>query len=608
MHLKLEMMRPSSEIWLKMTLVFCLLFAFFAVNAQSFRKKEIRDFQKMKNNYGNAVADYDLDGDLDVFIVAFDPFDPNLPQTWSRLLKNSGNGGFEDVTVEAGFRIQSPGSITPRNKIGASWGDYDNDGYPDLFLTHTGSTQLYRNEGNGKFRDVSAASQIAPCTECFNNGSIWWDYNNDKYLDIYISDFRNPNLLYRNRGDGTFENVTNATGLGDAGATWSSLPFDANKDGWQDLLVLNDFGLSNFYESIQGNSFVNKTKEYGLENKGDAMGGTVGDCNNDGHFDIYITNISEFQPNPLFMGTDSGPFVNRAEENRVEVGHWAWGTHFFDADHDGDEDLYLVNGWPGFDHNNKFFKNLYSEGRSGFVDWSEQSSTNGASHGMSTEVFDYDNDGDLDILVSNTNDSPYFYENIGAPGRNWLQVELEGKASNRNAFGAVVSAWAGNKFFQRFHHGTGIMMQSVKPVHIGLGSVSVVDSLIIDWPGGHREIFYGIEPDQKIKIVENTGLVSGTTVITSASDVDHLNDHGLKVYPTPFTELLNIEFDNSIQGRLKWKVYTMEGKYILGNQESMNSNNRVVIDLSGEVLRSGVYYLALDLEGVRYSLRVIKAQ
>ncbi|MEM6633214.1 MAG: FG-GAP-like repeat-containing protein [Bacteroidota bacterium] len=600
-------MEERTFIWRKMTLVGGLIGLSLSLGAQSFRLQEVRDLQQMKHNYGNAVADYDLDGNLDVFIVAFDSFDPSSPQTWSRLLKNYGNGRFEDVTLEAGFANQHRRSEGLDNKMGASWGDFNNDGYPDLCLTHIGRIELYQNLGNGKFREVSATSNLTPiCGECVNNSSLWWDYNKDGHLDLYISDGRKANRLYRNEGNGTFEDVTDSTDLGDKGATWSSVPIDVNHDGWLDLLVLNDYGQSTFYESIRGQYFEEKTQAYGLVNPGDAMGATIGDCDSDGYFDMYITNISEFVPNPLFMGTHTGAYVNRAEANRVEVGHWAWGTRFFDADHDGDEDLYLVNGWPGFDSDNKFYKNLYAEGHSGFVDWSRQSSTDGPAHGMSTEVFDYDNDGDLDILVSNTNDAPNLYENIGTSGRNWLQVELEGTESNRNGFGAVLSVWVGDRLFKRFHHGSGIMSQSVKPLHVGLGSTGIVDSLAVHWPSGLQEIYYAILPNQKITLTEGLGEPREEGILTLLEDEILTEERLIRIYPNPFDQGISLRVETQEQGKLTWSLYTLGGAYIQRKELLVSSGKQLRINLAQEHLSRGVYMLRLELNGRRYTQRLIK--
>ncbi|MEM0994063.1 MAG: VCBS repeat-containing protein, partial [Bacteroidota bacterium] len=421
---------------LLLTFILAVVLCTSQTYAQAFQETFIRDLAKMKNNYGNAVADYDQDGDLDIFVVAYEEFERGKPETWSRLLENRGSGWFEDVTVAAGFREQYNHPNRRANKLGAAWGDYDNDGFPDLLLTHAGSVQLYHNKGDGTFEEVPAIAAMEDCPTCVNTSGLWWDYDRDGFLDFYISDYGtfSPNRLYRNLGNGSFQNVTFETGLGDDRSAWSSAAFDVNRDGLLDLYINNDYGFSRLYLNEKGKTFREATNEYGLRNTGNGMGFAIGDYNNDGHFDIYVTNISELLPNPLYTGSASGVFTNEFESQNVGYGNWGWGTHLFDADHDGDEDIYLVNGFEGLIYNNKFFRNNLAQGKADFTDWSVQAACDGIASGMSLEVFDYDEDGDLDMLVSNTNDHPYLYQNTGrASQTNWLQVELEGTTSNRNA-------------------------------------------------------------------------------------------------------------------------------------------------------------------------------
>lgn len=589
--------------------IVCLMIPISSSMAQTFHEVEIRDIAKMQINYGNAVADYDLDGDLDVFIVAYNPFDASDPQTWSRLLENKG-GWFEDVTVDAGFGTQYSGGTAGDNKIGASWGDYDNDGYPDLFLAHGGGTQLYQNNGNKTFSDVSASSNIAPCKVCVNTSGLWWDYDNDGDLDLYISDYQNPNRLFNNQGDGTFKDLSLAAKLDDAGGTWCSIPIDANNDGWLDLYVVNDYGHSRFYINENGNSFRESTTAYGLKNTGNAMGATVGDYNNDGHLDIYITNIAEFQSNPLFAGKASGGFEERALEEGVENGHWAWGTHFFDADHDGDEDLYVVNGWGNLVYNNKFFKNLRSEGEDRYEDWSDIAACDGEANGMGAEVFDYDNDGDLDILVSNTDNKPYFYRNVGqAPGTSWLQVDLEGTVSNRSAIGTRLVAAANGKFWHRFHHGAGIMAQSIKPVHFGLGGAGTVDSLMITWPNGDLETIYDLKANQKVKIIEGVG-VSG--VVTALDPQHNVGSQPVSItaYPNPFYESVEFEVNARRGGTLHLQIYSLQGRKIFELQTNIASQTRWRrswdgIDMTGKNQGAGMYIFHIMLNNERWSGKLL---
>ncbi|MFY0598362.1 MAG: VCBS repeat-containing protein [Cyclobacteriaceae bacterium] len=578
------------------------------LHSQTFQKISLGSTTKIENNFGCAVADYDLDGDLDIFIVASDSYQPSKPETWSRLLNNNGFGRYEDVTADAGFRVQYSSDEFNDKKRGVSWGDYDNDGYPDLFLTHFSNTQLYHNERDGSFKDVSEESGITSCTSCFNNGSLWWDYDNDGDLDIYINDYLEPNRLFRNNGGGTFDEVGTSLKINDKGATWYSIPIDANQDGWMDLYVLNDFGHSRYYVNNEGKSFRESVKSYGLFNTGEAMGATIGDYNGDGFFDIYVTNISEFRPNRLYTGTSSGIFENLAGSYGVEVGHWAWGTCFFDADHDGDEDLYIVNGFQSLSYKNKFYKNLNVEGVDYFKDWSEQSLTDGDAHGMSAEVFDFDEDGDLDILVANTNSSPYLYQNNTASSNSsWIQIELEGTQVNKNAFGSVIKVGAGDRSYQRFYHGSGIMSQSIKPTHLGLGNALIIDSLCIQWPGGNLECIYNVMTNQKIKIKEQEGMIVGLQDAMTVTDIKKNNDFEqdlelVGVYPNPFSERTTLNFKVTSLGSLNFVVCGVDGRKVYQLEKKVNKTGEHTVSWNGigqnkERKKSGIYYYTISFEG-----------
>lgn len=528
----------------------------------------------MNINYGNAVADYDLDGDLDVFIVAYNSFDKNDPSTWSRLLNNRG-GWFEDTTEDAGFSNQH--SISSKNdlKLGVAWGDYDNNGYPDLLLTHQNGTQLYKNNGNGTFTDVSTQANITSCSDnCSNTGGLWWDYDNDGDLDLYLLYLDAENRLFSNNNDGTFSEIEGALNLNDKHRTWSCLPIDVNYDGWMDIYVVNDFGLSRFYLSESGTSFTESTEAYNLINLGCGMGSDIGDYNNDGFFDMYVTNIAETHLNPLYMGIPGAPFENKADIEKVGNGHYGWGTRIFDADNDGDQDIYVVNGDNSLHYKNVFFKNLRSEGENTFENWSNQSEADGISNGMGAEVFDFDNDGYLDILVCNTNSFPYLYENITANPNAWLQVNLQGETVNRNAFGVVVSAFSEEKDFHRLNHGATIMGQSIKPIHFGLGETTKIDSLVVQWSHNISETIYNIEKNQKITIVEGQGMTHGKfyeEVIeeeTPETEEPKSNEIKLITSPNPFSNFINFKINNTSENFLQIEIYSLSGHKVFHNYKA----------------------------------------
>ncbi|MDH3651837.1 MAG: VCBS repeat-containing protein, partial [Saprospiraceae bacterium] len=319
-------------------------FASHSLKSQSFlRVEDAAKIDHVTETNGVAVADYDQDGDLDIFFTGINNFNFNLPNTWNRLLQNQGDGTFKDVTVEAGFEIQyiNGQELAARGeKMGVSWGDYDNDGFPDLFLANSREDQLFRNMRNGTFEDVTQTAGVAGCNDCYTGSGLWWDHDRDGDLDLYVSNLRGPNIMFENNGNGTFSDVTEQLDLaGDIlGITWSSVAVDIGKDGILDLLNMNDTQENQFFEN-RGSVYNEAARAYRLNDEGACMGVAVGDYNNDGFFDIYITNIFSHHPNPLFNNLGDRRFADAAQQQEVDDSGWGWGTHFFDADHDGDEDL-----------------------------------------------------------------------------------------------------------------------------------------------------------------------------------------------------------------------------------------------------------------------------
>ena len=340
------------------------------------------------------------------------------------------------------------------------------------------------------------------------------------------------------------------------------------------MYVVNDFGLSRFYLSESGTSFTESTEAYNLINLGCGMGSDIGDYNNDGFFDMYVTNIAETHLNPLYMGIPGAPFENKTDIEKVGNGHYGWGTRIFDADNDGDQDIYVVNGDNSLHYKNVFFKNLRSEGANTFENWSNQSEADGISNGMGAEVFDFDNDGYLDILVCNTNSFPYLYENITANPNAWLQVNLQGETVNRNAFGAVISAYSEGKNFHRLNHGATIMGQSVKPIHFGLGETTKIDSLVVQWSYNISETIYNIEKNQKITIVEGQGMTNGIfyeEVIeeeTPETEEPKSNEIELITSPNPFSNFIDFKINNTSENFLQIEIYALSGHKVFQNYKA----------------------------------------
>jgi len=594
-------------------------------NAQNFlRVEDLAKIDHVTETNGVAVADYDQDGDLDIFFTGINNFNFNFPNTWNRLLQNQGDGTFKDVTVEAGFSVQyiNGQELAARGeKMGASWGDYDNDGFPDLFLANSREDQLFRNNRNGTFEDVTQTAGVAGCNDCYTGSGLWWDHNRDGDLDLYVSNLRGPNIMFENNGNGTFSNVTEQTGLaGDIlGITWSSVAVDIGKDGILDLLNMNDTQENQFFEN-RGSVYNEAARAYRLNDEGACMGVTVGDYNNDGFFDIYITNIFAHHPNPLFTNLGDRRFRDDAAPMDIDNSGWGWGTHFFDADHDGDEDLYAVNGpidklnqVPQPDINNFFFKNLMVEGTPTFEDWTVESGTGDLAKGKGMEVFDFDDDGDLDIVVANMEQAAYLYQNevisnAQPEDKNWLKIWLEGTTTNRDGFGSEVKITIGEKSYYRWHHGAAIFGQSIQPVHFGVGSATTIDEIQIIWLSGRREVVYDVPVNQTLRLKEGQ-----QELVTSAEDDIIIKEPAFQGnYPNPFDLSTTFSFELSKPGKLELNVYSVSGQKLTHLSKSSLKNGLVEIvwdgtDGSGNRLPAGLYFYQAYFNKELINGKVIKA-
>jgi hypothetical protein len=565
------------------------------LKAQSFElDKGFRFVSELRDTNGVSVADYDQDGDLDIYLVCIHRFQEGNSQTWSRLLRNNGQDGFEDVTAESKLLFQNE---TLRNgwmgdRMGASWGDYDNDGYPDLFLSNDGGDELWHNEGNGQFKNVTQRSGIEGCLDCYSSNGLWWDYDLDGDLDLYVSDWLKVNRLHRNEGDGIFIDVSEVSGLNDPSKTWASIPIDVNKDTYPDLYVVNDFGANILFLNDQAGGFNEATAEYGLEDIGDGMGVDISDYNNDGNFDIYVTNIYDAHPNPFFVGSEEGTFKDLAFDVGIENTGWGWGARFFDADNDLDEDLYVVNGMnlsQGRGNRNVFFEN--EEGM--FNDISQSLGVNSASMGRGLEVFDYDNDGDLDMLVGNRETNLALYKNRTMQteelNNNWIQIELEGTESNKNAFGSTIEINLQGKRYYRHYSGANLFGQSIKPIHFGLADNDFVDEITVTWPNGKKEYFPTVPANQKVKLREGDAEVYSSYMVLGINESDAL----INIYPNPFDNQITFRFPENISGQVKFRLINTSGQVVYHEffQKSYSAN----LDFSNAKLRSGLYYYQLEI-------------
>ncbi|RME32017.1 MAG: T9SS C-terminal target domain-containing protein, partial [Candidatus Zixiibacteriota bacterium] len=275
-------------------------------------------------------------------------------------------------------------------------------------------------------------------------------------------------------------------------------------------------------------------------------------------FDIYLTNISDSYRCPLFVNTGNGRFVNRAAEAGVDDTGWAWGTEFFDCDHDGDVELYVVNGFKIDPGHNFFFDNTLMEtGVARYVDVSSISGTDGEYEARGLVVFDHDNDGDLDLLVANWWDPPYLYANQTRT-HNWLKVKLRGTVSNRFGVGATVTVRIGEQALHRANDGVEFLGQSIQPVHFGVGNAEVVDEIRVRWPSGVEDVRHEVATNQSIEIVE--GEVTAVTSPASPGQPDRFELHGN--FPNPFNGETIIEFSLPRAGQVQLTIFDVLGNIV----------------------------------------------
>ncbi|MEM1057419.1 MAG: FG-GAP-like repeat-containing protein [Bacteroidota bacterium] len=595
-----------------MRLFLLLLASSAAVSAQPFTMETFNaGLGGISNTNGVAVADYDTDGDLDVFIVAREAYDPTDVRTWSRLYRNNGDRTFTDATLTSNLTARSRPAMEETRGFGyeysASWGDYDNDGDPDLFLGHMGPDQLFENNGDGTFTDVTEAAGIETEGQggALTVHGLWFDYDRDGDLDLYKSrwwDYGEErdlgNRLYRNNGDGTFEDVTEDLAVGDDGATWTAVALDADADGWLDLYLATDIdtttgvGINRLLRNEAAATFTDQTAAFGLEDPNYGMGLAIADANRDGLLDLYLSNVatpSRFQRNPLWIQDETGgPYTNVAEAAGVDIAGWGWGTEFFDIENDGDQDLIVVTGLFDPDYPTYVFRSRVADGELVFDEQAESVGLAESDAARGLAVFDYDNDGDQDLFISNVFRAPYLYENHAATGR-WLAVTLYGTVSNRDGLGATLSAWTDGIEHVRYHHGSQYLGQNLMPVHFGLGEATVVDSLVVRWPSGQVDRMDGVPVDGRVYVREGTGLVVASDPAPEAGRAVEV----VGVHPNPATDHATVSVQVREPQTVRLEVLDALGRRV-HQQSAVLSTGRHVLDWRFAEVASGVYLLRVS--------------
>jgi hypothetical protein len=490
------------------------------------------------NGSGAVVLDYDNDGLQDIYLVNAGPLpgithhSPGTKREPNRLYRNRGDGTFEDVTEKAGVGATGYG-------IAVAAGDYDNDGYVDIYVVNVnrvrdavvGRNILYHNRGDGTFEDVTERAGVGETGSGI--GAVWVDVDQDGKLDLLVGNYLtydpdyklyfNPdaypgplsykaefNVLYRNRGDGAFENVTDAAGLRIPGhRAMSVCAFDYDQDGDSDIYICNDATPNLLFENDGKGHFkdVSLKAAVAFNAVGEAAGSmtaAIGDCDGDLIADVLVSRLGY---GSLYIGSRDKVFDDRMMASglgKLTAEYVGWGSNFLDFDNDGDLDVFVANGDA---HHLVGWESLLLE-NDGKGNFSNARQKGGAYFDARVQargsyVLDYDNDGRLDLLVTCIGDRVFLLHNRDGSGNHWITLDLEGTRSNRDGFGAKITVTAqGRQYRSEARCPAGFLGQSDRRVHFGLGRSQTVDKLEIRWQSGTVQTLVGIAADQILKVRE----------------------------------------------------------------------------------------------------------
>jgi enediyne biosynthesis protein E4 len=499
---------------------------------------------------GAAFLDYDNDGWLDVFVLSGTRLENPPAGTTNRLYKNNRDGTFTDVTEKAGLTFTGWASAV-------TVGDYDNDGFDDLFITCYGHNVLYHNNGDGTFSDVTEKAGLREASVRYGSGCTWVDYDRDGRLDLFVATYldttieklprpgENPDCrwkgvpvncgprglppgrvqLFHNNGDGTFTDVSRQSGVAAVSGSYpmTAVAADYDNDGWPDIYVACDSTPSWLFRNQRNGTFREEglergvaLSEDGLEQAG--MGIGVGDYDLDGSIDIFKTHFSD-DTNVLYRNDGKGYFNDTTIRAGigVETRYVGWGTGVVDLDNDGLPDLFVVTGsvYPEVERQvpaypfrtpRLVFRNL-GDGR--FEELIEEAGPGvAATHTSRGCAFgDFDNDGDVDVLIVNMNEPPSLLRNDVTGNGHWLKVLLVGATSNRSAIGARVTARYGDRVqAQEVTAQSSFYSANDRRLHFGLGAATAAD-LTIRWPTGASEQVMGVPANQLVVIREGAGII-----------------------------------------------------------------------------------------------------
>jgi hypothetical protein len=481
---------------------------------------------------GAAFIDYDQDGYLDLYVCSgtwlkgVSSGDKPAVMPENHLYHNLGDGTFEDVTKKAGVG-------GPWYSMGVTVGDFNNDGYPDLYVSNYGTNVLYKNNGDGTFTDVTKRAGVGGKETDFNTGAVWLDYDNDGFLDLYVGKYINfdpnykyyyapdgfpgplaydaqPDVLYHNNGDGTFEDVTKKMGIVDLdGRAMGVGAVDYDDDGFVDIYVANDHSMNYLWHNNGGKSFTDVGTPSGTAfgQSGESavsMSVDFADYLGNGRMDMFISDDKYCR---LYENMGNGIFTDLSYPSGIAMpaGQFVgWSSSFFDYNNDGLVDIYKTNGALKhlYGQEDQVFENL-GNGKFKDVSWDLGSYFKEKLVGRGACFGDYDNDGDIDAYIVNLNDRGAFLRNNKGNQNNWITLNLIGTVSNRDGIGTRIKVTSGGKVQTNQKKSTsGYLSQNDPRMHFGLAKNEIVARIEIKWPSGKLQILENVKVNQILTVKE----------------------------------------------------------------------------------------------------------
>ena len=468
----------------------------------------------------------------------------------NKLYINRGNLVFDEIAEEAG--VDSRGSTTA-----AVWGDINNDGLLDLYVGNSDSPNLlYLNKGDLTFENITLTAEVG---DPFDPRSVQFvDYDNDGFLDIYVHNFNTQNVLYKNNHDNTFSDVTMESGAVDLGPAMGTIFFDVDQDGDQDLFVLNDGTTNAFFINNGDGTFEDVSEASGLDTYCSCMGLDFGDMDHDGDYDIYITN---YGVNFLFENNGDGTFTDRGEDLDVDDTGMGWGTFWFDFDNDGDEDIYLANHAFISPRPNMLYQN---NGGQSFELISTNSNIESLYASFGTATADINNDGYLDFFVANWGNTArnQLFVNDHQENNSVL-IKAVGTISNTSAIGTTIKVTAGGVTqIDQVTGAASYASQNSMVQHFGFGTTEIIDELVIIWPSGMEETYTNLPVNKIFTVTEDQGITNRDferPVVLSTEPGQLIANRS---FPNPFSNSTYIPVEATLGAGISVEIYSAEGNRV----------------------------------------------